>query len=212
MRARIRGRRLPDFGSTVRKKPVYWIEHRRCKPALATLFRKPDAIHVTLELEASAAARCERAISKKSGADTEAANPINFSFTGAPDKRRRLAHQHVDGASFTAFPVAPWRWLYGFLSAQIFGTCKFPNPLAGIAAHHSSEGSSDRADAWRHYPTFGQGRATQLKLAKPLLVMEAMKMEHAIKAPYDGVVKAYKFGVGDQVKDRDLLVEFEESA
>ena len=43
-----------------------------------------------------------------------------------------------------------------------------------------------------------------------LLVMEAMKMEHSIKAPYDGIVKAYKFRVGDQVKDRDLLVEFEE--
>jgi 3-methylcrotonyl-CoA carboxylase alpha subunit len=42
--------------------------------------------------------------------------------------------------------------------------------------------------------------------------MEAMKMEHAIKAPFDGVVKAYKFGAGDQVKDGDLLVEFEESA
>jgi 3-methylcrotonyl-CoA carboxylase alpha subunit len=44
-----------------------------------------------------------------------------------------------------------------------------------------------------------------------LLVMEAMKMEHVIKAPYDGVVKAYKFKPGDQVKDGDLLVAFEES-
>ena len=46
----------------------------------------------------------------------------------------------------------------------------------------------------------------------PLLIMEAMKMEHAIKAPFDGIVKAYKFKPGDQVKDGDLLVEFEESA
>jgi 3-methylcrotonyl-CoA carboxylase alpha subunit len=43
------------------------------------------------------------------------------------------------------------------------------------------------------------------------MVMEAMKMEHAIKAPHDGVVKSFRFKQGDQVKDGDLLIEFEES-
>jgi 3-methylcrotonyl-CoA carboxylase alpha subunit len=37
-------------------------------------------------------------------------------------------------------------------------------------------------------------------------------MEHAIKAPHDGVIKSFRFKPGDQVKDGDLLVEFEESA
>ena len=44
-----------------------------------------------------------------------------------------------------------------------------------------------------------------------LMIMEAMKMEHAIKAPHDGVVKSFRAKPGDQVKDGALLVEFEEA-
>ena len=43
----------------------------------------------------------------------------------------------------------------------------------------------------------------------PLLVLEAMKMEHTISAPRKGVVKAIHFAPGDQVSDGVELVEFE---
>jgi 3-methylcrotonyl-CoA carboxylase alpha subunit len=43
----------------------------------------------------------------------------------------------------------------------------------------------------------------------PLLVMEAMKMEHTVTAPQRGVVKSFRFAVGDQVSDGVDLVEFE---
>jgi 3-methylcrotonyl-CoA carboxylase alpha subunit len=43
----------------------------------------------------------------------------------------------------------------------------------------------------------------------PLLVLEAMKMEHTISAPRKGVVKAFRFAPGDQVADGSELVEFE---
>jgi 3-methylcrotonyl-CoA carboxylase alpha subunit len=43
----------------------------------------------------------------------------------------------------------------------------------------------------------------------PLLVLEAMKMEHTISAPRKGVVKAFRFAPGDQVTDGSELVEFE---
>jgi len=43
----------------------------------------------------------------------------------------------------------------------------------------------------------------------PLLVMEAMKMEHTITAPARGVVKAFCCAAGDQVTDGIELVEFE---
>jgi 3-methylcrotonyl-CoA carboxylase alpha subunit len=43
----------------------------------------------------------------------------------------------------------------------------------------------------------------------PLLILEAMKMEHTIVAPAAGVVKRFRFGVGDQVADGAELVEFE---
>ena len=43
----------------------------------------------------------------------------------------------------------------------------------------------------------------------PLLVLEAMKMEHTISAPRKGVVKAFRCAPGDQVVDGVELVDFE---
>jgi len=43
----------------------------------------------------------------------------------------------------------------------------------------------------------------------PLLVMEAMKMEHTIVAPADGVVAELLYAVGDQVSEGAELVRFE---
>ncbi len=45
-----------------------------------------------------------------------------------------------------------------------------------------------------------------------LVVLEAMKMEHAITAPADGVIAAVPFAVGDQVDDGADLVVFEDEA
>ena len=46
----------------------------------------------------------------------------------------------------------------------------------------------------------------------PLLVMEAMKMEHTITAPANGTLKAFNFAVGDQVPDGVELADFEAEA
>ena len=46
----------------------------------------------------------------------------------------------------------------------------------------------------------------------PLLVLEAMKMEHTIKAPRAGIVKAFRFEPGDQVSEGVELVELEAEA
>ncbi len=43
----------------------------------------------------------------------------------------------------------------------------------------------------------------------PLLVLEAMKMEHTISAPRKGVVKEFRYAPGDQVQDGAELVDFE---
>lgn len=43
----------------------------------------------------------------------------------------------------------------------------------------------------------------------PLLILEAMKMEHEICAPADGTVTGYPYNEGDRVMPGDLLVEFE---
>jgi 3-methylcrotonyl-CoA carboxylase alpha subunit len=43
----------------------------------------------------------------------------------------------------------------------------------------------------------------------PLLVLEAMKMEHTISAPHAGTVKAFRFAAGEQVAEGAELVDFE---
>jgi 3-methylcrotonyl-CoA carboxylase alpha subunit len=43
---------------------------------------------------------------------------------------------------------------------------------------------------------------------QPLLILEAMKMEHTIAAPADGVVEDVLYGVGDQVTDGAPLLTF----
>ncbi len=46
----------------------------------------------------------------------------------------------------------------------------------------------------------------------PLLILEAMKMEHTITAPAAGVVKTFCYAAGEQVVDGAALVEFEGEA
>jgi 3-methylcrotonyl-CoA carboxylase alpha subunit len=43
----------------------------------------------------------------------------------------------------------------------------------------------------------------------PLLVLEAMKMEHTISAPRAGTVKGFRYAAGDQVAEGVELIEFE---
>ncbi|MEP3112785.1 acetyl-CoA carboxylase biotin carboxylase subunit [Nisaea sp.] len=46
----------------------------------------------------------------------------------------------------------------------------------------------------------------------PLMVLEAMKMEHVIRAPDDGVISAMHYGAGDQVEEGADLLVFETRA
>jgi 3-methylcrotonyl-CoA carboxylase alpha subunit len=48
-----------------------------------------------------------------------------------------------------------------------------------------------------------------VRAGQALLVMEAMKMEHTITAPVDGVVKRVPFAVGDQVSEGVSLMELD---
>ncbi len=189
---------LTGFRLNRPQKAVTWIDHDGA-PALVTLYRREDAIDVTLEPNASAAARRQ---------GETAAPMIEFSFTGARGADGAMLLT-VDGASFTAFAAPHPKGARIFIGADHWDIA-FPAPLAGIAAHHSSEGSLTAP--MPGIVTLLSAKPGDIVTAgEPLLVMEAMKMEHTIKAPNDGVIKAYRFAPGDQVKDRDLLVEFEES-
>ncbi len=49
-----------------------------------------------------------------------------------------------------------------------------------------------------------------VKKGETVLILEAMKMEHSLKAKTDGKIKTLKGRVGDQVSADQLLVEIEE--
>lgn len=55
-------------------------------------------------------------------------------------------------------------------------------------------------------------RNQQVRKGDALILMEAMKMEHTIRAPFDGVVRAIHFAVGDQVEEKAPLIEVERAA
>jgi len=42
----------------------------------------------------------------------------------------------------------------------------------------------------------------------PLLILEAMKMEHTVRAPQAGTLRAFRVQVGDQVKMGEQLMDF----
>ena len=44
---------------------------------------------------------------------------------------------------------------------------------------------------------------------QPLIVLEAMKMEHSLTAPRDGLIAHITCKVGDQVGDASVLVQLE---
>jgi 3-methylcrotonyl-CoA carboxylase alpha subunit len=48
-----------------------------------------------------------------------------------------------------------------------------------------------------------------VKKGDPLLIMEAMKMEHTISAPHDGTIDSVFYAVADQVTEGAQLLSFE---
>jgi len=51
-------------------------------------------------------------------------------------------------------------------------------------------------------------KGQEVKKGDPLVIMEAMKMEHTIAAPGDGLVEEILYQVGDQVADGAPLLAF----
>ncbi|MEI7694134.1 MAG: biotin/lipoyl-containing protein [Chlorobium sp.] len=49
----------------------------------------------------------------------------------------------------------------------------------------------------------------QIKMEKPVLILEAMKMENNIFAEKPGIVKSVRVAVGDTVMQGDILIEIE---
>ena len=79
--------------------------------------------------------------------------------------------------------------------------------------HHGGEGGGAEGGLMAPMPgkviALVAAEGAKVEKGAPLLILEAMKMEHTITAPAAGTVKAFRFGVGDSVAEGAELVDFE---
>ena len=86
-----------------------------------------------------------------------------------------------------------------------------PPPTVEEAVRHASAGGDRTAVLAAPMP----GRVIAVRAAvgdavlahQPVVVIEAMKMEHAVLAPHDGILESIAVGVGQQVQRGDRLAE-----
>ncbi|MER2528519.1 MAG: acetyl/propionyl/methylcrotonyl-CoA carboxylase subunit alpha [Candidatus Competibacter denitrificans] len=121
-----------------------------------------------------------------------------------PDDTLRV---DLNGLQLNATVVVAGERRYVFVQGRTWHLARI-DPL-----YHGGEGSGPEGGLLAPMPgnvialLVQQGAA--VKKGTPLLILEAMKMEHTITAPTDGTIKAFRFAVGDQVSDGAELVEFE---
>jgi 3-methylcrotonyl-CoA carboxylase alpha subunit len=90
-----------------------------------------------------------------------------------------------------------------------FATVRQIDPIAHAADGAAAEGGRLTAPMPGKVVAFLARAGDSVKLGQPLAVMEAMKMEHTITAPRDGVVKELLYAVGDQVGEGGELLSLE---
>jgi 3-methylcrotonyl-CoA carboxylase alpha subunit len=81
------------------------------------------------------------------------------------------------------------------------------DPLAHASAGDSADGRLTAPMPGKVIAVLADG-GKQVKKGEALVIMEAMKMEHTIAAPGDGVVEEVLYGVGDQVAEGAPLLVF----
>ena len=82
------------------------------------------------------------------------------------------------------------------------------NPLAH-AGETAAAGGRLTAPMPGKVVSFAVKAGDRVKAGQALAVMEAMKMEHTLNAPHDGVVAELLFAPGDQVNDGDALLKLQ---
>lgn len=79
------------------------------------------------------------------------------------------------------------------------------DPLAQAAAHEGGEGKLTAPMPGKVIAVLVEAGA-KVTRGTPLVVMEAMKMEHTISAPADGEIEEVMYGVGEQVQEGAQLL------
>ncbi|QJE00068.1 acetyl/propionyl/methylcrotonyl-CoA carboxylase subunit alpha [Massilia forsythiae] len=85
------------------------------------------------------------------------------------------------------------------------------DPLAHAGEHEAAGGRLTAPMPGKVVAVMASG-GQHVKKGEPLVIMEAMKMEHTIAAPSDGLVEEVLYRVGDQVADGAPLLAFQAAA
>jgi 3-methylcrotonyl-CoA carboxylase alpha subunit len=89
------------------------------------------------------------------------------------------------------------------------GACHFREVTADTGElDHAADGGGLRAPMNGTVIALLASPGEQVAGGVPLLIMEAMKMEHTIRAPGAGTVQAFHFGPGDLVDGGAVLLDF----
>jgi 3-methylcrotonyl-CoA carboxylase alpha subunit len=123
------------------------------------------------------------------------------------DTRLRL---RIDGQSVTAEVIVQQQRCDVFIQGQHFLIERI-DPLAHVGELAVAEGGIRALMPGRVVALLVQPGARVSK-GQPLLILEAMKMEHTTNAPSDGVCAAFNVAVGDQVTEGSELLEFVSAA
>ncbi|MDD3354985.1 acetyl/propionyl/methylcrotonyl-CoA carboxylase subunit alpha [Zoogloea sp.] len=119
---------------------------------------------------------------------------------------RGLLRAELDGLRTTATVVVAGE------RRHVFGHGKAWQFAAVDPLHHSGGGGGAEGGLLAPMPgkviALIAAEGAKVEKGAPLLILEAMKMEHTITAPAAGTVKAFRFIVGDQVGDGAQLVDF----
>jgi 3-methylcrotonyl-CoA carboxylase alpha subunit len=121
------------------------------------------------------------------------------------DQTLNVGHYHtgmeIDGARISRAP----QHAVLFLAGEAFEI----EPCSAASIHAASAGPA--SDGALRAPMPGKIVAAPAKpgdavtKGQPIVVLEAMKMEHALVAPFDGVVETVAVAVGEQVADGTVL-------
>ena len=87
----------------------------------------------------------------------------------------------------------------------------YNDPMAHAGEHEAAGGRLTAPMPGKVVAVLAQA-GQDVKKGEPLVIMEAMKMEHTIAAPSDGLVEEVLYGVGDQVADGAPLLAFKAAA
>ncbi|MDD5297021.1 MAG: acetyl/propionyl/methylcrotonyl-CoA carboxylase subunit alpha [Rhodocyclaceae bacterium] len=116
----------------------------------------------------------------------------------------------LDGRRLTVAVVAAGVRRHVFLDGRVFAFADV-DPLFHAGEGCGAEGSLTAPMPGKIIALLVQ-TGSRVDKGTPLVILEAMKMEHTLAAPSTGTVQAYRYSVGDQVADGAELVDFEPEA